>query len=150
MTRALVLAAVLALASCDLLGSDAGRQEALQEARRRWAAQGSADYTLTVRRSCFCGQEAIGPALLRVAGGDVVSRIYTETGDPVPEAWARLFPDVEGLFDVVEDAIERNADRIDVTYDPRFGYPSEVFIDYEERVADEELGLTVLGFTPGS
>jgi hypothetical protein len=136
--------------SCDVLGTDDGRRESLQDARRLWAAQGPADYRLTVRRGCFCGQEAIGPALLRVVDGAVVTRIYLESGDPVPEAWARFFPDVEGLFEVVEDAIERNADHLRVTYHPVYGYPSEVFIDYEERTADEELGLTVLGFTPGS
>ena len=37
------------------------------------------------------------------------------------------------------------ADYIDVEYDFTYGYPTNVYIDYDRRVADEELSLTTRG-----
>ncbi len=47
------------------------------------------------------------------------------------------------MFDVLEDAIARDAHSISATYDPDTGVPVEFFIDYQENVADEELGMRV-------
>ena len=87
---------------------------------------------------------------VRVRAGAVVARTYEEDGTPVPDPFAVWFPAVEGLFDFVEDAIERDADFLDVEYDADQGFPAHVFADYTERVADEERGYDVLSFEPAS
>lgn len=120
------------------------------EARARWAAARPAAYAITLRRGCFCGQEAVGPAAVEVEGQAVVARTYVETGQAVPARWAPFFPPVEGLFDLIGDAIAADAASLDVTYDPAFGHPTRVTVDYDARVADDELDLVVLSFSPGS
>ena len=34
-----------------------------------------------------------------------------------------------------------------MSYDERYGYPAELFIDYDERMADEETRFVMRGFT---
>ncbi len=48
---------------------------------------------------------------------------------------------------LLQDAVRRKAARIEVSYDGRYGYPAELFIDYDERMADEETRFVMRGFT---
>lgn len=128
---------------CDGQGPDVGLLQELQRNRLRWAAQAPSSYTYAIERLCFCGGEARGPVRVAVTDGVVAERVYVESGDPVSPSFADLFPAVEGLFDVIADAIARDAFRIDVMYDADTGVPLDISIDYEQHVADEELGFRV-------
>ncbi len=150
--KALARALALALASlapaiggCDLLGPE-GLEE-LQESRRLWQSQGVTDYVYVLRRGCFCTPEAIGPVQITVRGGTVVSRTYVEGGDPVTQ-WLDSWPSIDGLFDLLQRAIDGEADKVDVAYHPQMGYPVSADIDYIEQAIDDELRLTVTSFHP--
>jgi hypothetical protein len=82
-----------------------------------------------------------------VRSAAVESRTYETTGEPVEPSLAGLFPSVQGLFDVVEDGIEREAERVEVEYDP-LGFPRRVLIDVDLRTADDEALFEVTGFVP--
>jgi hypothetical protein len=97
----------------------------LEANRERWIDLGLLDYDLTLLRGCFCPTESIGPVTVRVRNGEIVSQTYTETGMPVPEQHAVFFPAVEGLFDVILESIESEADHMTVTYDSNTGAPVE-------------------------
>ncbi|CAB9496923.1 RHOD [Seminavis robusta] len=51
------------------------------------------------------------------------------------------------LFDAVQDGLDRNAYMVDVKFDGTYGYPSDVWIDYDSQRADEELSVTVSYFS---
>jgi hypothetical protein len=55
---------------------------------------------------------------------------------------------MEDWLDNLKSYIDRKAERIDVTYDKAFGFPSSVFIDVSFMIADEEQGWTILNFLP--
>ena len=55
---------------------------------------------------------------------------------------------MEDWLDHLKSYIDRKAERIDVTYDKTFGFPSSVFIDVSFMIADEEQGWTILNFLP--
>ena len=142
----LLVAAVvstLVVAGCDDEGPGAQALRDLTNARARWARVGPDDYRYAIRRLCFCGPEAIGPVRVTVSAGEATARVYVDGGEPVPGSLAPLFPTVDGVFQILVDAFEDGAYRIDVVYDPETGVPLDVFIDYEENVADEELGFEV-------
>lgn len=109
--------------------------------RLRWQMLNIDTYRYGVERICFCG--LAGPVRVTVVDGEVESRVFVESGDTVPPGAAESYPSVDGLFDVLLDAVQRDAFRIEVTYDPDTGVPLDVFIDYEENTADEELGFQV-------
>ncbi len=116
----------------------------LEANRERWVDLGLTDYELTLLRGCFCPIESIGPVTVRVRNGEIVSQTYTETGMPVPEQHAVFFPNVDGLFDIILESIESDADRMTVTYDSNTGAPAEIFIDSIEAAVDDELTITVV------
>ena len=89
--------------------------------------------------------DMVTPTLTPVDRGVVEYLFYEDDGRPVPFSISDSFPSVEQLFDAIQDGIDRNADFIDVEYDFTYGYPTSVYIDYDRRVADEELSITTRG-----
>ena len=141
LTRGAVLAVALALAGCDSPFSSSGPEEDLEEARRTWSGQGIDSYTFKVSQLCFCGPDTQGTFAVVVVRGSVASVTDVETGAPrTPNPFVPLT--VLALFAKVEDAIDRDADRLDVRYDPRLGYPLEIAIDFIERAIDDEVTYT--------
>lgn len=131
----LVSTAALSLSSCR---EGTSPHLALEQARTRWAERGPSNYSVVVSRSCFCAPQSTQPVRVTVENGLVVSRLYVETGQPVPEALASSYPDVDSLFAIVAAAIGHAA-RVDATYQPDFGYPESVYIDYDAQAADDEI-----------
>ena len=47
-------------------------------------------------------------------------------------------PTIEQLFDGIDSAIQAGAVTVRARYHPKLGYPESCYIDYDERIADEE------------
>ena len=69
--------------------------------------------------------------------------LFADNRQPVPRESLPVYNTIDGLFTVLQDAIARKADHLEVTYDATLGYPKKAWIDYQENTADEELGFTV-------
>ena len=122
-------------------------QATLLRHQDRWERSGITDYDYTGAWSCFCPQEYLADVAVTVRGGVVTSVAFAgEEFTVVPPSPERFVP-VEELFALLQDAVTRNAARIEVAYDERYGYPAELFIDYDERMADEETRFVMRGFT---
>jgi hypothetical protein len=131
----------IALGGCVLLGSNRhdDAQRELNQNRRLWEAQGIDDYRFVARRSCFCGPESTAPVVVEVRDDQIVSLTYQETGEPVSETYAGLWPSLDGVFDIVQDAIDRDSYQVIVEYDRERGFPTVISIDYIEQAIDDEL-----------
>ena len=114
--------------------------------RRLWKKQNISNYRYTLSNSCFCIPEARGPVIIEVRNGETVSVTSEATGEEVNPDFFQRFDTILELFDVIRDAINRRADSLDVRYDARLGYPTNISIDYDVRIADEELFLSVTNF----
>ena len=80
---------------------------------------------------------------VRVTVQDGVITGVTELASEIardPETFRTL----NSLFDLVQDAYERDAHEIQVEFDTGRGYPTRIWIDYVEMMADEEMGFTLL------
>lgn len=119
----------------------------LAAARGLWLEADLTRYTFTFQQLCFCPPEVTEPVLIMVANGEVkdVSRPSSESHLDPPSIgdWVA----VEGLFDLVQGAIDQNADVMEVAYHPEFGYPVSAIFDYEQGPSDEELEFEVSGLT---
>ena len=121
-------------------------QATLLRYQDRWERSGITDYDYTGAWSCFCPQEYLADVAVAVRGGVVTSVEFAgEEFTVVPPLPERFVP-VEELFALLQDAVRRKAARIEVSYDERYGYPLELFIDYDERMADEETRFVMRGF----
>lgn len=147
--QTIALAALVVSASC-YQASDAAADANLRVAHTRWTRSGVQDYSVVVQYLCFLRAQSICPYTRPVhftVRGKVVSRVDAETEQPVPQAGSRI-TDIEGLFDLVRQAIDRHAYRIAVSYDATYGYPKLIEIDYLENGIDDELQIKVSSFQP--
>ena len=125
----------------------ASQQANLFRHRGRWERAGMVNYDYTGAWVCFCPEEFIATAAVSVRDGAVTSVSSAEPGIgiiPVPE---RFVP-IADLFELLQGAVDGGAHSIDVNYDERYAYPETFFVDYDERIADEERGFVVRSFTP--
>ena len=116
----------------------------LGAARARWDGAGVDSYEITVRRLCFCF--LTDPVRIVVENGVVVSRTVTTTGQPLATREAEYYPDVPGLFAIVQEAI-READDLDTAFDATYGFPTLISIDWAEDYVDDEVVYQTEGFT---
>jgi hypothetical protein len=135
--------AVAGLGGCDIAGPGDPTFEVYQN-RGLWRAERPLSYEYTVQRLCFCITDAVRPVRVRVTGDSVTSRVYADDGTPVPAQYAESFPTVDGLFQLILDAMADDADEIEVVYDPDTGVPLEIAIDYIEMAVDDELTVRVV------
>ena len=122
-------------------------EAALQQAQARWASSGIADYSYIGAWTCFCPEKYRADTQVTVDGGSVIAVDSADPGFDAIPAPERFVP-VEGLFALIQNAIDENASRIEVSYDETHGYPVELFIDHDARMADEETRFSVSSFTP--
>ena len=132
--------AVLAPVSCsDLVGPD---QLRLVEQRELWESEGLSDYSFEVRRLCFCPlRERVR---VRVVGGAVAGAVDLVAGEELEGDEVGWYLSIDGLFDLLDDAYGQGAHRVEVDFHASRGYPTHLWIDYHEKIADEELGFTLL------
>lgn len=122
-------------------GDHGAMRAALASARTRWRTNApSGGYTYRTRPICFCpaadNEITVGP------DGRVRSQ---RTIEGAPEADP---PTVEQLFTVLDEAVAGDAARIRASFDLRYGYPVAYFVDYDERLADEEQGREIDWLAP--
>ena len=149
-TRVALGAALLLspLAACDSITGVDDLSRAQSELDRNWdrfEATAPVSYSYTVRVTCDCTSDVTRPVTVYVDRGSIEYLLYEDTGRPVPLSVANSFPSAEQLFDAIQNGIDRRADYIDVTYDPTYGYPTDVYIDYDRRVSSDELVLRTWG-----
>ncbi len=65
--------------------------------------------------------------------------------DPGYENFTR-YATMDRIFSTLEAGLSGDADEVTVTYDPTYGYPSEIYFDYIKAAADDELSLSVSEF----
>ena len=147
--RSLVLAALVGLALTAVpaaIGQQASTtdpairngdaQRALSAARKLWSARGVPSYTFELSVNCFC------PPTTSV-------KIVVRKGRPARATSKRLLAQatVPRLFRTIQGAIDRKVAKLVVKYGPR-GVPRQIYIDTDERIADEEIGYVIRNFAP--
>lgn len=148
---AVVLANAIAGGSCrgNLSPSQVrGQRSELNVARGHWSARGPVNYRYRFQYLCFCAGSLLTAVEIQVRAGRVVAVLEPATGRPAPAAPGRPTPTVEELFAVVQSALDRDVDWIDVQYDPVLGYPAVIRIDPDTRSVDEEQSYFAGSLTP--
>lgn len=148
-TLSLPVMAVLAatMAACGLVDPDPweARREQLEQARAVWESAGIDSYVYDLTRICYaCG----GGRLAVTVTDGVVTGAVGDEGEPVPEGALPTVETVGGLFDVVERAIDREADGFEVRYDPELGYPTLIDLDPDRHAIDEEIRYEASDLVP--
>lgn len=88
------------------------------------------------------------PAEMGTVVDTVVSAITTGDADVVQieDTYLDTYSILD-LFDKIQDAIDIKAAQINVVYNLQWGYPEEIFFDYNEKIMDDEISIGVTSFT---
>ncbi|MEZ5538209.1 MAG: DUF6174 domain-containing protein [Thiolinea sp.] len=97
----------------------------------------------TTQQSCFCPQDFTRPINITESNGQITSAVYADTNEQVPDNVRDSLQTVDQRFEQLQNAYENGAATINVQYDPQFGYPTSVFIDQSQMIADEEVSYTI-------
>lgn len=140
-------------ATPDAQPGDADHEEMLEKAqadldkhRALWEAGRSDGYTFEYTPSCFCLEQMLRPVRITVKNGVLESVIYVESGEAADHERFERYLSIDGLFDLIQEAIDREAARLTASYDSESGYPIDVGIDYVTNIADEEFYFTATGY----
>jgi hypothetical protein len=138
-----IMISLTAVAGCSITGTSArtGAELELARNRQRWASSASHDYEYEFRRMCFCPPEATEQVRIVVRQDAIVSVVRTRDGQAASTTFA-VWPRVDELFADVEQRLKQRTERLDVIYDPTFGYPRSIVVDIALMAADDEYALT--------
>ncbi|HUF72135.1 MAG TPA: DUF6174 domain-containing protein [Gammaproteobacteria bacterium] len=123
----------------------------LEAARALWQATQSGDYRYGYQKYCDCNRDEPPVTVVTVTNGEV-ENVYHLHGDSDREVPARdgsldLYWTVDDLFDKLAGAYARDA-VVRAEYEPDFGYPTSLYIDYDLGVVGDETDLRLTQFEP--
>ncbi len=132
------LSCCLAVALAGLIFGGCGKEDPtaplpqisrISAAQNTWKAANLRSYSFYSRVSCFCLDEYAAAKRVTVQAGVVTEVVDVRTGIPVPLTWRQP---VDSLFALaLREAIELPS-RLEVTFDPRLGYPKRLSFGRQE------------------
>jgi len=144
MRKLLLTIIVLALAACSM-----GNQTEVERNRDKWRDANISHYRFDLNIGCFCVFTQDMPLVIEVMDGKVVSMEY-QSGNAIDVTNRETFDKfstIDRIFSELEADLAGAADEVTVvTFDPTYGFPVDVTIDYVKEATDDELYLTVSGF----
>ncbi|SRR5258706_5228596 len=144
MKKIILIALVFVLAACSMGGSEFSQNQ------KKWNDANITHYRFELNISCFCAFRDQMPLKVEVRKGEIVS-ITTSSGSVVAntdvsyENFSR-YATIDKLFTELQADLGGKADEVTVTYDPTYGFPSTINIDFIKNAVDDELYLSVAAF----
>ncbi|HSM71917.1 MAG TPA: DUF6174 domain-containing protein [Anaerolineales bacterium] len=147
MKKYLLFLLVLVLSACS-----AGGNAEFNRNQAKWQDANITHYRFDLTVGCFCPFRSQMPVTVEVQDREVVSMVDAngETfplTDPTSEFVLR-YATIDRLFSELGSDSVQGADKLTVSYDPTYGFPSEISIDFIELAVDDELYLSVSAFEP--
>ena len=146
MKKLTLLLLALILAACSAGGSELSRNQS------KWQDADVNHYRFQLSVGCFCLFRSQMPVTVEVKDGEVISIVDVNgedfpMDDPMSE-FALRYATIDRLFSELGSDAVQEADHLTLSFDPTYGFPTEVAIDYMELAADDELYLSVSAFEP--
>lgn len=101
--------------------------------KNKWEALAIDSYTCTFQISCYCIREATLPKTVQVVNGKIVKVDWASYDED--EHWG--VQTINQLFNLIEQAEKDKVHTLEVDYHPDKGYPTMLYIDQDEMIADE-------------
>ena len=100
----------------------------------------------------FCPFSQDMPVLVEVKDGEIVliqdAKGISIKGEDLRYEFVSPYATIEKVFNVLEAGIKGEADQVTVTYDPMYGFPTKVDLDYFKEFVDDELGILISSIEP--
>ena len=116
-----------------------------------WQNKSVTHYRFTVVMGCFCPFAGAEVTYEVIDGVSMLDSIYMPDKresdiELIVDMYAQ-YTTVEAVFSYLERAIT-TADEVTVEYDPTYGYPARISIDWIKLAVDDEQSLAITYFEP--
>jgi len=148
MKKLILTVMALILSGCAVMGSALGSQSEIEQNKEKWRDANVSHYRYELFISCFCVFNEDMPLMIEVQDGKVVSMEF-QSGKEIDPGLRELFDKyatIDRLFAELEADLNGAADKVDVEYDPKYGFPTTASIDFVEEAVDDELYLSISNF----
>ena len=119
----------------------------LDSNRNRWETANVSNYEYRYQKVCLCHRDMPSDTIVTVHEGNIIGVRYDRENYlneiPVPSEKYDWFRTVDDLFLLIARALEHEA-TVRVSYEQALGYPTLIYIDYEQDMIGEEVELHVL------
>lgn len=116
----------------------------VDENYKRWIKLGITDYEFTLRVNCFCTVETVGPHKVVVKKNAIVS----VNGNPYDPNTHFSVKTIEQLFAYVKKTLAEKHAQQTLEFDVKYFFPTNIYFDISEMIADEEIGYVLTAFKP--
>ena len=139
-----ILLAVLMTGCASFVGLASSEVERAQE---KWQKANISHFRYELTISCFCVFSQDMPLVIEVKDGQAVSMTYKSGKEIDPSLLEQFqrYDTIDKIFAELEKA-QNEAERVEVSYDEKYGFPTQITIDHAQQAADDELYLTVANF----
>jgi hypothetical protein len=154
MKKLLLIILAIVLSACTTVANAGKPKSEVEQAREKWQAANISHYRFNLFISCFCVFNEDMPLMIEVKDGQVVSMEF-KSGKEIDPQLLPLFQryeTIDKLFDGLAKSFDFEGDdqgpaeKVTVEYDPTYGFPSQVQIDFIKQAADDELTLDASKF----
>lgn len=110
----------------------------------KWKKQKITDYEFTLQISCFCIVDYTLPKSIVVRN----NQIQSVNGIAYEELEYETYMTIDEFFDYIKTKQAENPVVETLEFDPTYGFPTYIYYDISEMLADEEIGYTLTEFIP--
>ena len=144
MKKLSLIAFVFMLAACSLGGSEFSKNQ------KKWSDANITHYRFELNIGCFCAFRSQMPLKVEAQNGEIVS-ITAPDGSVIAKTDANYkyyskYATINRLFSELKADLGGKADAVTVTYDPTYGFPATLNIDFIKNAVDDELYLSASAF----
>lgn len=108
-----------------------------------WNDKKIENYSFSFKRICFCPLEYVGPQQVVVQNGKVVTVNGAAYNSSLRYG---VIPTIPELLLTIKSHLDKNPVKKTLNFNQTYGYPTSVFFDFSEMMADDELGYEVTNF----
>jgi len=142
-----LLLSLLFLVSCTehkntIIDYPSATHKNLAENKKLWKNKNIQNYSFVVRKSCYCPHEENRQITVQ---NDTISEVKFIPSNTTLARVTKV-KKVDDYFNIIQEALDKNAYKLTVNYDKTYGFPTQISIDYNEQMVDEEISYTLTHF----
>jgi len=107
-----------------------------------WKKKGISNYEMTMKISCYCIQGRVGPHHIVVEN----DKIKTVNNLPYDSTKTGPILTINELFDFIIISLAKKPYQHSLDYNASFNYPKNIYFDFSQQIADEEVGYEITYF----
>lgn len=139
---------LIIFSSCNSDDDVTEKQREFNQAQKLWQSNQIENYIWNERLSCFCAGVLEWDLYVKDNLKEKVE--FDETNLPQGQTYDDILKKaktVDETFDFIENLLTKDLASLIIEYDSQYGFPTEINIDYDFQIADDEIAYLYSDFS---